>query len=91
MKPKTFFRQRAAISALVLIIMYIEAMVVLIREANHFRVTRSFRIIFFIDTYIMFGVRRVLRQIFQCIVPIIDVLVLLFFMISLFALIGKDI
>jgi hypothetical protein len=33
----------------------------------------------------------VLRQIFQCIVPIIDVLVLLFFMISLFALIGKDI
>ena len=41
-----------------MIVMFIEAMVVLVRQDSHFRVTRCLRPIFFIDTYVMVGVRR---------------------------------
>ena len=40
------------------LIMYAEALVVLLNQKSHFRVMRCLRPIFFIDTYIMFGVRR---------------------------------
>lgn len=41
-----------------MLLMYIEAMVVITRQKNHFRVTRCLRIVFFIDSYIMVGMRR---------------------------------
>lgn len=46
------------LQVVVMIVMFIEALVVLIRRENHFRVTRCLRPIFFIDTYLMAGVRR---------------------------------
>ena len=46
------------LQAVVMLVMYFEAMVVLYRQTNHFRITRCLRPIFFIDTYLMFGVRR---------------------------------
>ncbi len=45
-----------------MLVMFIEAMVVLIRRENHFRVTRCLRPIFFIDSYLMVGVRRYALQ-----------------------------
>lgn len=44
--------------AVVLAVMYVEAITVLIRQENHIRITRALRPIFFIDTYYMGGVRR---------------------------------
>ncbi|XP_019852736.1 PREDICTED: two pore calcium channel protein 1-like isoform X2 [Amphimedon queenslandica] len=88
MKPRTFLRQRAVIAAIILIVMYIEAMVILFQQSNHFRITRCLRIVFFVDSYILVGVRRVLRQIIQCLKPILDVMILLFFMMAIFALMG---
>lgn len=46
------------VQAIVLLVMYIEAIVVIKNQKNHLRVLRCLRIIFFIDTYIMSGVRR---------------------------------
>ena len=42
----------------VLAVMYVEVITVLIRQQNHFRITRALRPIFFIDNYLMNGVRR---------------------------------
>ena len=42
----------------ILVVMYTEAMVVLIRMENHFRVTRALRPLFLIDTHYCYGVRR---------------------------------
>ena len=41
-----------------LIIMFVEAIVVLIRGNNHFRVTRALRPIFLIDNHYCGGIRR---------------------------------
>ena len=43
---------------IILIVMYIEAITVLARQQNHFRITRALRPFFFIDNYLMNGVRR---------------------------------
>ena len=42
----------------VLAVMYVEVITVLVRQQNHFRITRALRPIFFIDNYLMNGVRR---------------------------------
>nr|XP_006813199.1 PREDICTED: two pore calcium channel protein 1-like [Saccoglossus kowalevskii] len=80
--------KRTAIKSLTLIVMYAEAIVVLIRQTNHFRVTRALRPIFLIDTHYCGGVRRVMRQIFQSLPPILDMLVLLLFIMLLFAILA---
>ena len=55
----TFFKhKRTVIKACALFIMMIEALVVLIRADNHFRVTRALRPIFLIDNHFFGGVRR---------------------------------
>ena len=88
--------------------MFVETVVVAIRQHSHVRVIRSLRPLFFIDTHLMRGVRRyiwctvpcqimmsfclilrVLRQIFQSLKQIADVILLLLFVIVFFALIGK--
>ena len=91
--------------AIVLMVMYVEALTVLIRQENHIRITRLLRPCFFIDTHYMRGVRRyssmhtktitvlftnyrVLRQLFESIKPIVDVLFLLMSFILLFSLLG---
>jgi len=42
----------------ILVVMYVEAITVLIRGQNHFRVTRALRPLFLIDTHYCCGVRR---------------------------------
>ena len=42
----------------ILIVMYAEAITVLARQKNHVRITRALRPIFFIDNYLLNGVRR---------------------------------
>ena len=46
------------LQTVVLAVMYVEVITVLIRQQNHFRITRALRPLFFIDNYLMSGVRR---------------------------------
>ena len=46
---------------IILVVMYVEAITVLARQQNHFRITRALRPFFFIDNYLMGGVRRYIR------------------------------
>lgn len=71
-----------------LFIMFLEAMTVLARQSSHFRVTRAFRPMFLIDTKYLGGVRRFIRQIFLTLPPILDMLGLLFFLITIYTILG---
>ena len=80
--------RRSLFKGLTLIVMLIEAIVVLIRNKNHFRVTRAFRVLFVIDTYYCGGVRRLIRQIFKSLPPILDMLGLLLFIMVIYSVLG---
>ncbi|KAJ8044123.1 Two pore calcium channel protein 1 [Holothuria leucospilota] len=80
--------KRTLIKTVVLVIMYIEAIIVIIRQQSHFRVTRALRPFFFIDCHYCGGVRRALRQIFQSLPPIAEMLILLFYFMLIFATLG---
>lgn len=71
-----------------LVIMLVEAITVLIRQSTHFRVTRSLRPIFLVDTRACGSVRRYLRQILQSLPPILDMLILILFIVCCYALLG---
>uniref|UniRef100_A0A8C1WG02 Voltage-dependent calcium channel protein TPC1 n=1 Tax=Cyprinus carpio TaxID=7962 RepID=A0A8C1WG02_CYPCA len=72
----------------VLFIQFIEAIVVLVRQTSHLRVTRALRPIFLVDCRYCGAVRRNLRQIFQSLPPFIDILLLLLFFMVIFAILG---
>ena len=56
---RTFLKhKRTVIKAAALFVMMVEALVVLVRADNHFRVTRALRPIFLIDNHFFGGVRR---------------------------------
>ncbi|KAK7873151.1 hypothetical protein R5R35_006372 [Gryllus longicercus] len=80
--------KRTMIKCVTLGIMFVEAIVVLIRQSSHFRVTRALRPIFLVDTRHCGGVRRFIRQIFQSLPPILDMLGLLLFCVSIYGLLG---
>lgn len=63
-------------------------MTVLIRQSSHFRVTRALRPIFIVDTRHCGGVRRFIRQILQSLPPILDMMGLLLFFVSIYSLLG---
>eukprot|EP00088_Acartia_fossae_P037775 TRINITY_DN3900_c0_g1_i4.p1 TRINITY_DN3900_c0_g1~~TRINITY_DN3900_c0_g1_i4.p1 ORF type:complete len:917 (-),score=53.70 TRINITY_DN3900_c0_g1_i4:656-3406(-) len=79
---------RTVIKSLTLIVMIIEAVVVLIRQQNHFRITRSLRPIFLLDTSVCGGVRRFIRQILQSLPPILDMMGLLLFVMLIYSVLG---
>ncbi|XP_064619525.1 two pore calcium channel protein 1-like [Lineus longissimus] len=86
---RTFVKHvRTMIKVSVLIIMLVEALVVLARQTNHFRVTRALRPIFLLDSYFCRGVRRFVRQLIQSLLPILDMLVLLLFFMLIFSILG---
>ncbi|XP_074630385.1 two pore channel protein 1-like isoform X1 [Acropora palmata] len=88
-RAKAFFmHKRTLLKVTILVIMYVEAITVLIRRQNHFRVTRALRPLFLIDTHYCCGVRRVLRQIVLSLPPILDMLILLFFIMTILAMLG---
>ncbi|XP_044164237.1 two pore calcium channel protein 1-like isoform X2 [Acropora millepora] len=83
-----FMHKRTLLKVTVLVVMYVEAVTVLLRGQNHVRVTRALRPLFLIDTHYCYGVRRVLRQILLSLPPILDMLFLLFFIMTIFAMLG---
>ncbi|KAK2574177.1 Two pore calcium channel protein 1 [Acropora cervicornis] len=83
-----FMHKRTLLKVTVLVVMYVEAITVLLRGQNHVRVTRALRPLFLIDTHYCYGVRRVLRQILLSLPPILDMLVLLLFIMTIFAMLG---
>nr|XP_058965206.1 two pore channel protein 1-like [Pocillopora verrucosa] len=86
---KFFFSyKRTRFTVFIWCVVLIEAIVVLVRRENHFRVTRSLRPLFLIETHYCSGVRRVLRQILRSLPPILYVLFLLFFIMVIFAMLG---
>jgi len=80
--------RRTLIKGLTLLVMMAEAIVVLVRNKSHFRVTRAFRVLFLIDTYYAGGVRRFIRQIFKSLPPILDMLGLLLFIMVIYSVLG---
>ncbi|XP_028839703.1 two pore calcium channel protein 1 isoform X1 [Denticeps clupeoides] len=85
----TFIRhKRTMVKTSVLLIQFIEAIVILVRQTSHLRVTRALRPIFLVDCRYCGAVRRNLRQIFQSLPPFIDILLLLFFFMVIFAILG---
>ncbi|KAL9981122.1 hypothetical protein ACROYT_G009786 [Oculina patagonica] len=83
-----FTHKRTLCKVIVLSVVFVEAIVVLVRSENHVRVTRALRPLFLIDTHYCYGVRRVLRQILLSLPPILDMLFLLFFIMVIFAMLG---
>ncbi|XP_077377099.1 two pore channel protein 1 isoform X3 [Festucalex cinctus] len=85
----TFIRhKRTMVKACVLLLQFVEAIVVLVRQTSHMRVTRALRPIFLVDCRYCGAVRRNLRQIFQSLPPFIDILLLLLFFMVIFAILG---
>ncbi|XP_044304861.1 two pore calcium channel protein 1 isoform X3 [Varanus komodoensis] len=82
--------QEAAIylQTCVLLLQFAEAIVVLVRQTSHVRITRALRCIFLVDCRYCGAVRRNLRQIFQSLPPFIDILLLLLFFMVIFAILG---
>ncbi|XP_068750292.1 two pore channel protein 1-like [Montipora capricornis] len=83
-----FMHKRTVMKVVILVIMYTEAIIVLMRRENHFRVSRALRPLFLIDAHYCNGVRRVLREILLSLPPILDVLFLLLFVMFIFAFLG---
>ena len=50
------------LQSVILLVLYVDAVVVIVRQTNHFRITRILRPFFLIDTYYMRGVRRLLKH-----------------------------
>lgn len=69
--------------------MVIEAIAVLLRQSSHVRITRALRPIFLIDNRYCRGIRRFSREVLQTLPPILDMLLLLFFFILTFTLLGR--
>ncbi|XP_037832333.1 two pore calcium channel protein 1 isoform X1 [Kryptolebias marmoratus] len=85
----TFIRhKRTMVKTCVLLMQFVEAIVVLIRQTSHVRVTRALRPIFLVDCRYCGAVRRNLRQIFQSLPSFIDILLLLLFFMVIFAILG---
>uniref|UniRef100_A0A452SWU2 Voltage-dependent calcium channel protein TPC1 n=1 Tax=Ursus americanus TaxID=9643 RepID=A0A452SWU2_URSAM len=85
----TFIRhKRTMVKTSVLVVQFVEAIVVLVRQTSHVRVTRALRCIFLVDCRYCGGVRRNLRQIFQSLPPFMDILLLLLFFMVIFAILG---
>ncbi|KZC12738.1 PREDICTED: two pore calcium channel protein 1-like [Dufourea novaeangliae] len=80
--------KRTMLKCITLAIMFLEAMTVLVRQSSHFRVTRALRPIFLVDTKCFGNVRRFIRQILQTLPPILDMLGLLLFFITLYTVLG---
>lgn len=80
--------KRTMLKCITLVIMFFEALVVLLRQSTHFRVTRALRPIFLVDTKYCGGVRRFIRQILQTLPPILDMMGLLLFFISTYMVLG---
>jgi len=70
------------------LIMFAEAITVIVRNHSHFRVTRALRPIFLLDNRYLGGVRRFLRQLLQSVPPILEVIAILLLVLGVFTTLG---
>lgn len=82
------YHRLSIIKAVALAVLTIEAIVVMARGAVHVRVLRFLRPVFLLDSYYAMSCRRFVRQLMQSLPRIVDVLVILFTVMLLFALLG---
>uniref|UniRef100_A0A2C9KW31 Ion transport domain-containing protein n=1 Tax=Biomphalaria glabrata TaxID=6526 RepID=A0A2C9KW31_BIOGL len=80
--------RRTLFKAILILLMLVESIVVLVRQTNHFRVTRALRPLFLLHTHYCQGVRRITRQIMQSMPPILDMIILLLFFMLIFSILG---
>jgi len=59
----TLRHQRTLLKGTILLFMFLETIIVLVRQQSHFRVTRALRPIFLVDNRYLRGVRRFSRQV----------------------------
>ncbi|KAK3785343.1 hypothetical protein RRG08_045569 [Elysia crispata] len=86
---RSFFQhRRTIIKTLMVLLMLTESIIVLVRQENHFRVTRALRPFFLMHTHYCQGVRRITRQIMQSLPPILDMIVLLLFFMLIFSILA---
>ena len=86
---RTAWGQRRDLAKLVLtIVMLVEAAIVMTRSKPHWRLTRALRPVFLIENHFMTGVRRFLRQLFESLPPILDIMGLTLFMITIYSVLG---
>jgi two pore calcium channel protein 1 len=85
---RSVIKHRSGLKAFTLVVMISEAIVVMVRNTSHFRVTRALRVLFIVDTHFCRGVRRFLRQMFKSLPPILDMLFLLLFIMVIYAVLG---
>ena len=86
---RTAWGQRRDLAKLFLsLVLIAEALVVMVRRKPHWRLTRAFRPVFLAENHFMSGVRRFLRQLVESLPPILDIMGLMMFMITIYSVLG---
>eukprot|EP00092_Neocalanus_flemingeri_P018251 GFUD01019752.1.p1 GENE.GFUD01019752.1~~GFUD01019752.1.p1 ORF type:complete len:800 (-),score=165.21 GFUD01019752.1:93-2492(-) len=86
---RTWWSQRRDLSKLGLILVLLaEAVVVMVRKKPHWRLTRALRPVFLVENHFMSGLRRFLRQLVESLPPILDIMGLMLFMITIYSVLG---
>jgi len=85
----TAWGERRDLAKLFLIVIYLlEAVVTFLRRKPHWRLSRSLRPVFLIENHYMTGIRRFLKQLIESLPPIIDIMGLMMFMITIYSVLG---
>jgi two pore calcium channel protein 3 len=88
-KGPRFFEEKKIIMKHVLIVeMLVEAFVVLARQQHHMRIMRAFRPLLFLSSKYTKKIKRVMYAMLKSFIPAVDVLILLFTFVTLFAVFG---
>jgi len=69
-------------------IFMVEAVVIVLRGKPHWRLSRSLRPVILIENHYMTGIRRFLRQLIESLPPILDIMGLMMFMITIYSVLG---
>merc|ERR1719318_227337 len=86
---RTVWRQRRDLAKLALtLVLSAEAVFVMVRRKPHWRFTRTLRPVFLIENHFMTGIRRFLRQLMESLPPILDIMGLMMFMITIYSVLG---
>lgn len=70
-------------------VMLIEAVVVMVRQSNHFRVTRALRPLFLLDTYYCRGIRRLVLRVVLLTLPAFSQWLTILIIISTYILVNN--
>ena len=85
---KAWSQRRELAKLGLLLVLFLEAVIVITRKKQHWRLTRALRPVFLIENHFMSGVRRFLRQLMESLPPILDIMGLMLFMITIYSVLG---